>query len=162
VLRHRVRARATLSVDAASTLARSMGLIAMFGIENSGLALAVNLLLLFLVVIWLALVYWTYSDAHRRIADPMLVACATPAPLFPFHRTVLHSSVPAPPVPLHRDDRLPDRPPAGIPRRCARARARDRRRTGPARRSRAPALPVLRLRGGEGLPALPGLAGGGG
>ena len=28
-------------------LARSMGLIAMFGIENSGLALAVNLLLLF-------------------------------------------------------------------------------------------------------------------
>ena len=48
-----------------------MGLIAMFGIENSGLALAVNLLLLFLVVIWLALVYWTYSDARRRIADPM-------------------------------------------------------------------------------------------
>jgi Double zinc ribbon len=61
-----------------------MGLFALFGIENSGLALAVNLLLLFLVVIWLALVFWTYSDAHRRIADPMLVGCATAAALFPF------------------------------------------------------------------------------
>ena len=67
-----------------------MGLIALFGIENSGLALAVNLLLLFLVVIWLALVYWTYSDAHRRIADPMLVACATAASLFPFIGTIVY------------------------------------------------------------------------
>jgi hypothetical protein len=67
-----------------------MGLLALFGIENSGLALAVNLLLLFLVVIWLALVYWTYSDAHRRIADPMLVACATAASLFPFIGTVVY------------------------------------------------------------------------
>jgi hypothetical protein len=67
-----------------------MGLIALFGIENSGLALAVNLLLLFLVVIWLALVYWTYADARRRIADPMLVACATAASLFPFVGTVVY------------------------------------------------------------------------
>ena len=67
-----------------------MGLIAMFGIENSGLELAVNLLLLFLVVIWLALVYWTYSDARRRIADPMLVACATAASLFPFIGTLVY------------------------------------------------------------------------
>jgi hypothetical protein len=67
-----------------------MGLFALFGIENSGLALAVNLLLLFLVVIWLALVYWTYSDAHRRIADPMLVACATAASLFPFVGTIVY------------------------------------------------------------------------
>jgi hypothetical protein len=62
----------------------------LFGIENSGLALAVNLLLLFLVVIWFALVYWTYSDARRRIADPMLVACATAASLFPFVGTVVY------------------------------------------------------------------------
>jgi hypothetical protein len=67
-----------------------MGLFALFGIENSGLALAVNLLLLFLVVIWLALVYWTYSDAHRRIADPMLVACATAASLFPYVGTIVY------------------------------------------------------------------------
>jgi hypothetical protein len=67
-----------------------MAPIALFGIENSGLALAVNLLLLFLVVIWLALVYWTWSDAHRRIADPMLVACATAASLFPFIGTIVY------------------------------------------------------------------------
>jgi hypothetical protein len=67
-----------------------MALFALFGIENSGLALAVNLLLLFLVVIWLALVYWTWSDARRRIADPMLVACATAASLFPFIGTVVY------------------------------------------------------------------------
>jgi len=67
-----------------------MGLIALFGIENSGLALAVNLLLLFLVVIWLALVYWTWSDARQRIADPMLVACATAASLFPYIGTIVY------------------------------------------------------------------------
>ena len=53
-------------------------------------------------------------------------------------------------VPVHRDDRLPDRAPAGVPRRRARARARDRRRAGPARQPRAPALPVLRVRDREG------------
>src|ERR671916_308231 len=67
-----------------------MGPIALFGIENSGLALAVNLLLLFLVVIWIALVYWTWSDARRRIEDPMLVACATAASLFPFVGTIVY------------------------------------------------------------------------
>ena len=34
-------------------------------------AIVVNLLLLFLVVIWLALVWWTYADAKRRIDDPI-------------------------------------------------------------------------------------------
>jgi Double zinc ribbon len=67
-----------------------MGPIALFGIENSGVALAVNLLLLCLIVIWLALVFWTWSDAHRRIADPMLVACATAASLFPFIGTLVY------------------------------------------------------------------------
>ena len=60
-------------------------MLALFGIESSGLNLAVNLLVLFLVVIYLALVYWTYADARRRIADPMLIACATAAAaIFPF------------------------------------------------------------------------------
>ena len=57
---------------------------AIFGINNNGLNLAVNLLILFLVVVWLALVYWTYADARRRIEDPMLIGCATAASLFPF------------------------------------------------------------------------------
>ncbi len=67
-----------------------MGLLAVFGITNDGLNLAVNLLLLFLVVMYFALVYWTYSDAQRRIEDPMIVACATAASLFPFLGTVVY------------------------------------------------------------------------
>jgi len=67
-----------------------MGPLAVFGIENDGLNLAVNLLLLFLVVIWLALIFWTFSDARRRIADPMLVGCATTASLFPFVGTIVY------------------------------------------------------------------------
>jgi Double zinc ribbon len=67
-----------------------MGALAIFGIENDGLELAVNLLLLFLVVIWLALIYWTFSDARRRIADPLLVGCATAASAFPFVGTIVY------------------------------------------------------------------------
>jgi hypothetical protein len=70
-----------------------MGALAVFGIENDGLNLAVNLLLLFLVVVWLALVYWTYADARRRIEDPMLVGCAAAASLFPFVGTVVYMIV---------------------------------------------------------------------
>src|SRR3954465_7341976 len=58
-----------------------MGPLAIFGITNDGLNLAVKLLLLFLAAIWLALVFWTFADARRRIADPLLVACATAASL---------------------------------------------------------------------------------
>jgi hypothetical protein len=66
---------------------------ALFGIENDGVNLIVNLLVFFLVVIWLALVYWTYADAQRRIDDPMLVACATAASLFPFIGTIVYTIV---------------------------------------------------------------------
>ena len=65
--------------------------VALFGITNDGLNLAVNLLILFLVVLWLALVAWTYFDARRRIADPVLIACATAASLFPFVGTIVYS-----------------------------------------------------------------------
>ena len=67
-----------------------MSLLAIFGITNDGLNLAANLLLLFLVVFWIALIYWTYADARRRIADPMLVGCATAASLFPYVGTVVY------------------------------------------------------------------------
>ena len=70
-----------------------MGALAVFGIENDGLNLAVNLLVFFLVVIWVALVYWTYQDAERRLDDPMLVACATVASLFPFIGTIVYTIV---------------------------------------------------------------------
>jgi len=65
--------------------------LALFGISNDGLNLAVNLLVLFLVVVWLALIAWTYLDARRRIADPVLVGCATAASLFPFVGSVVYS-----------------------------------------------------------------------
>lgn len=68
-------------------------MFAVFGIDSSGLDLAVRLLILFLVVVWLALVYWTYSDARRRIADPMLVGCAWAASLFPFVGTIVYMIV---------------------------------------------------------------------
>jgi hypothetical protein len=64
--------------------------IAYFGIESSGLSLTIDLLILFLVVVYLSLIYWTYADARRRISDPMLVGCATAASLFPFVGTIVY------------------------------------------------------------------------
>ena len=66
---------------------------AVFGINSNALNTAVQLLILFLVVIWLALIYYTYADARRRIADPMLVGCATAASLFPFVGTMVYMIV---------------------------------------------------------------------
>jgi hypothetical protein len=64
--------------------------LAYFGIESSGLNLVVDLLILFIVVLYLSLIYWTYADARRRIHDPMLVGCATAASLFPFVGTIVY------------------------------------------------------------------------
>jgi double zinc ribbon protein len=67
-----------------------MGSVAVFGIDNDGLNLAVNLLILVLIVIWLALIYWTFADARRRIADPLLVGCSMAASVFPFVGTIVY------------------------------------------------------------------------
>ena len=67
--------------------------LAVFGIKNGSINAAVELICLFLVVIWLALLYWTYADARRRIADPLLVGCATAASLFPFVGTIVYMIV---------------------------------------------------------------------
>jgi Double zinc ribbon len=64
--------------------------LAYFGIESSGLNLVVDLLILFVVVLYLSLIYWTYADARRRIVDPILVVCATVASLFPFVGTIVY------------------------------------------------------------------------
>ena len=66
---------------------------AVFGINSDGLNLAIKLLILLLVFIYLALVYYTYTDARRRIADPIVVACATAAALFPFVGTIIYMIV---------------------------------------------------------------------
>ncbi|MGH2851525.1 MAG: zinc ribbon domain-containing protein [Solirubrobacteraceae bacterium] len=64
-----------------------------FGISNSGVNLAINLLILFLAIVWLALLYWTRTDAKRRIGDPVLVLCATACSLFPFVGTIVYMIV---------------------------------------------------------------------
>ena len=51
------------------------------------------MLILVLVVVWAALIFWTFADARRRIDDPMLVACATAASLFPFVGTIVYTIV---------------------------------------------------------------------
>jgi RNA polymerase subunit RPABC4/transcription elongation factor Spt4 len=70
-----------------------MLLYGVFGINNDGVNTAINVLVLVLIVIWAALVFWTYADARRRIDDPMLVACATAASLFPFVGTIVYTIV---------------------------------------------------------------------
>jgi hypothetical protein len=63
------------------------------GISNNTVKLIVELVALFLAVIWLSLLYWTFADARRRIADPLLVGCATVASLFPFVGTLVYMIV---------------------------------------------------------------------
>lgn len=65
--------------------------LGIFGIENDGINLAINLLILFLVVFYLALIAYTYLDARRRLDDPVLVGCATVAALFPFVGTIVYT-----------------------------------------------------------------------
>ncbi len=61
-----------------------------FGIHNHTASLIVDLALVVLAVIWLALIYWTWADARRRIADGILVACATITSFFPFIGTIVY------------------------------------------------------------------------
>jgi Double zinc ribbon len=65
--------------------------IAIFGITNNGLNLAVSLFVLMLVVVWLALIVYTYLDARRRVSDPFLVGCATIASFIPYLGTAVYT-----------------------------------------------------------------------
>jgi len=67
--------------------------LAIFGISNDGLNLAATLFVLMIVVVWLALIVYTYFDAKRRIADPFLVACATIGSFFPYIGTAVYAIV---------------------------------------------------------------------
>jgi hypothetical protein len=67
--------------------------LAIFGITNDSLNLVATLFLLMLVVLWLALIVYTYLDARRRISDPFLVACATVGSFFPFIGTAVYAIV---------------------------------------------------------------------
>jgi hypothetical protein len=75
-----------------SKLSRPMPPLAYFGIESSGLNLAVDLLILFVVVLYFVLIYWTYADARRRVEDPMMIACAAATALiFPFVGAIVYT-----------------------------------------------------------------------
>ena len=78
--------------------------LALFGIDG-GLGLVVNLLVLFLIVVYLALIYWTYLDARRRIEDPVLIACATAASVFPYLGTVVYTILRPPEFLEDREER---------------------------------------------------------
>jgi hypothetical protein len=67
--------------------------LAIFGISNSGLNLAATLVVLAIVVVWLALIVYTYLDAKRRISDPFLIACATIGSFFPYIGTAVYAIV---------------------------------------------------------------------
>jgi hypothetical protein len=68
----------------------AMPILAYFGINSSGLSLAIDLLIVFLCVLYVSLLYWTYADARRRILDPMLVGLAVVVSLFPFVGTIVY------------------------------------------------------------------------
>ena len=78
--------------------------LALFGLYG-GVGLFVNLLILFLVVVYLALIWWTYLDARRRIEDPVLIACATAASVFPFLGTVVYTILRPPEFLEDREER---------------------------------------------------------
>jgi RNA polymerase subunit RPABC4/transcription elongation factor Spt4 len=67
--------------------------LAYFGISSSGVNLFINLLALFVAILWFALIYWTRADAKRRIDDPLLVMCATLAAIVPFVGTLVYMIV---------------------------------------------------------------------
>ena len=100
-----------------------------------------NLAIFFVIVFWVATVYWVYKDARRRIEDRLAVG---------------RCSARARPRPVHRPADLHAVPAAGVPGGRPRARPRDPR-DGEAPRRPRPALPGLPGRGGRGLPRLPGL-----
>jgi hypothetical protein len=78
--------------------------LALFGI-GGGAGVALQLLVLFLIVVYLALIYWTYLDARRRIEDPVLIACATAASVFPYLGTVVYTILRPPEFLEDREER---------------------------------------------------------
>ncbi|UJA20535.1 hypothetical protein HJD18_10175 [Thermoleophilia bacterium SCSIO 60948] len=79
--------------------------VAIFGIENAGVNTAVSLLLLFLIVVYISLVVYTFLDARRRLEDPVLVTTATVASLFPFVGTIIYSILRPPELLADRRER---------------------------------------------------------
>lgn len=74
----------------------ALGLVpfALFGIDNEGIGTALNLLVIFLIAIDIALIFWTWSDANRRLTDPVLIgSAALAAVIFPFAGALIYAIV---------------------------------------------------------------------
>ena len=74
--------------DVEAMSATSLALLSAFSsihdvFHSTAFVVARNLLIFFGVVFWLALAFWVYKDASRRIADPWLVGTATLLGLVP-------------------------------------------------------------------------------
>ncbi|HVR06080.1 MAG TPA: zinc ribbon domain-containing protein [Solirubrobacteraceae bacterium] len=67
-----------------------MPILAYFGIESHTFDLVMDLLIVFAIVLYGSLIYWTYTDARRRIVDPMMIGLATVVSLFPFLGTLIY------------------------------------------------------------------------
>src|SRR5215475_3016744 len=70
-----------------------MNTFAIFKIEDikyDWLQTTANVALLVLGVLYLALIFWTFADARRRIDDPLLVVCATLTAFFPFVGVIIY------------------------------------------------------------------------
>lgn len=66
----------------------------LFGIDNDGIGVVINLLVIFLIAIDIALIVWTYSDARRRLVDPVLIGSAVAAAvIFPFAGALVYAIV---------------------------------------------------------------------
>ncbi len=78
--------------------------LAIFGIGGT-IGLVLGLFVLFLIVVYLALIYWTYLDARRRIEDPVLIACATAASVFPYLGTIVYTILRPPEFLEDREER---------------------------------------------------------
>jgi uncharacterized Zn finger protein (UPF0148 family) len=80
-------------------------MLAIFGINGGAISLVIQLLVLFLIVTYVALIYWTYMDAKRRIEDPVLIACSTAASIFPFIGTIVYTILRPPEFLEDREER---------------------------------------------------------
>jgi hypothetical protein len=66
-------------------------LVSVHGFFNSNTwSLIVKLAILVLAVFWLAIAYWVYKDARRRIDDPVLVGTATALGLVPYFGAIIY------------------------------------------------------------------------
>ncbi|MFM8519114.1 MAG: double zinc ribbon domain-containing protein [Solirubrobacterales bacterium] len=64
---------------------------AIFGLGDGVLGMFLTLAVFGLIAVWIALIFFTYNDARKRISDPFLIGCSTAASFFPFVGTLVYT-----------------------------------------------------------------------